>query len=337
VPAVPPEHPSIVLHGNPMLLWELAPGTRTERGVRVHVNAEGFRGPERGPRRGPRALAVGDSSVYGFGVQDEAVWSAVAERTLGAEVVNGACPGWSTFQARNMLDLRGWDLAPDLLVIGTLWSDNNFDGFVDRELLASLAGWESGWTARARRLLGASALFRRADWSLRVAPQARRAREIGWDLSDRDDRSGRRRVAIEDYVANLEALVDAARAHGAGVVFLELANRQDLVPVAGTEPAWAPYREAMRAVADRHGAPRVDVPRAFVASGRSADALFLDSMHPSAEGHALLARAFAEAVGAVGWPTRPFVLPEPTGAPPEVVDPYAQAGGRPAVDAVPRE
>jgi hypothetical protein len=334
VPAVDPEVPAILLHGNPMLLWELVPGTRTERGVQVHVNGDGFRGPERGPRAGPRALAVGDSSVYGFGVEDTAVWSAVAERALGAEVINGACPGWSSYQARNMLDLRGWALEPDLLVVANLWSDNTYDGFVDRELLASHAGWQLGWTRRARGLLERSEAFRRADWELRVRPRGERARAIGWDLSDDDPRVGTRRVPIAEYVRNLEAMVEDARAHGAGVVFVGLANREDLRAGTGSgtgvpEPAWAPYRAAMRSVAARHGAPLVDVVAAFRASGASADALFLDQMHPTALGHRRIAEAFVDTVRGIGWPAARWRLPAPSGEVPRVSDPFAAAGGRP--------
>ncbi len=331
VPAANPDAPAILLHGNPMLLWELVPGPRTERGVQVHVNRAGFRGPERGPRAGPRALAVGDSSVYGFGVEDPAVWSARAETTLGAEVINGACPGWSSYQARNMLDLRGWALEPDLLVIANLWSDNTYDGFVDRELLASHAGWQLGWTRRARGLFERSEIFRRADWELRVRPRGEHARAIGWDLSDDDPRVGSRRVPIAEYVRNLEAMVEDARAHGAGVVFVGLANREDLRVGKGAaqDPAWVPYRAAMRAVAARHGAPLVDVVAAFRASGASEDALFLDQMHPTAFGHGLMADAFVTAVRALGWPSTPWRLPPPAGDVPRVVDPLATAGGRP--------
>ncbi len=327
-PVVPPEQQAIMLHGNPMLLWELVPGKRQERGVEVNVNRRGFRGPERGPRRGPRALAVGDSSIYGFGVADDEVWTAKAEAMLGAEVINGACPGWSSFQSLNMLNMRGMAYEPDLLIVGNLWSDNNYDGFVDRQLLASYAGWEASWVRDARVLLERSQLFRRLDWQLRVLPQATRAKEIGWDLSDSDARSGLRRVAIEDYTANLEAMASVMRRRGGGVAFLLLANRDDLT-AADRVYAWEPYRQVMRAMAARHGAPLVDVPSVFRSSGHSVDALFLDKMHPTALGHGLIADAMANALRAVGWPAAPFALASPRGAMPSIRDRFANAGGLP--------
>ncbi len=316
------DQPAILLHGNPWLLWELAPGTRMERGVVVNVNTRGFRGPEVGLKRGPRALTLGDSSIYGFGVADADTWSAQLATRLGVDIVNGAVPGYSTFQARNALELRGLSVDPDVLFIGTLWSDNNFDGFVDKRLLAAWSAWEGGAVATVRRGLERVALFRWLDWTLRVQPQGRRARAIGWDLSDRDVRSGERRVAIEDYAANLDALAATMHARGGGVVFLLPANRDDLDP-RGTEPAWEPYRAVLRDAAARHDAPLVDVPRAFRESGDGVEALFLDKMHPTPLGHRRMAEAAAAVLRARGWPRKPLRTRVPTASPRIPEDPWA--------------
>ena len=307
-----PTDTAVVLHGNPWLLWELLPGTREELGVQVHVNARGFRGPEIGAKRGVRALTLGDSSIYGFGVEDDEVWSARLGTALGVEIVNGAVPGYSTFQALNLLQMRGLALAPDVLFVGTLWSDNNFDGFVDRDLLSAYAGWEATSARAARAILERSHLFRWLDWRLRVAPRAEAARKVGWDLSANDRPNGRRRVAIGDYAANLDRIAGVARASGAAVVYVLPANRDDIVP-RGTDPAWAPYREVLRSAAARQGALVVDVPAAFRASGHSVDSLFLDRMHPTALGHGLMAGAAAQALASRGWPATALPLPSDAG------------------------
>lgn len=316
----------ILLDGNPWLLWELRVGARLEHGVTVHVNRAGFRDRERGPKTRPRALALGDSSVYGFGVRDEEVFTSVLEERVDADFVNAAAPGYSTFQSINLLDMRGWSLDPDLLIVANLWSDNNFDSFVDKELLASYAGWSGSRAGAVRALLGYSHLFRGLDWTLRVAPRGEAARKVGWQLGDVDPRGGRRRVAIEDYAANLEALCERMRARGGGVVFLMLANREDLRPRAG-RPAWAPYREVMADTARRHGAPLVDAPAAFRASGLSRDRLFLDQMHPAPEGHALLAEAVAAELARQGWPAAPLRVGAASAPRPTWEDPFERADG----------
>lgn len=316
----------ILLDGNPWLLWELRVGAREEQGVMVHINHAGFRDRERGPKTRPRAMALGDSSVYGFGVEDERVFTSVLETKLDADFINAAVPGYSTFQSLNLLDMRGMAFEPDLLIVANLWSDNNFDSFVDKELLASYAGWSGAGVYGVRAWLEHSQLFRWLDWTLRVAPQGEAARKVGWQLGDVDPRGGRRRVAINDYAANLDALCERMRARGGGVLFVQLANREDLRPRAG-QPAWAPYREVMANTAARWGAPLVLIPEAFRASGLSRDRLFLDQMHPTAEGHAIMAEAIAAELERRNWPASPLRLGEPTGPRPTWQDPFERADG----------
>ena len=320
---------TITLEGNPWLLWQLRPGDRTEHGKPVHVNALGLRHGDIEPSTGPRILALGDSSVYGFGVGDDEVFTArieqdLAARVPGISVVNGATPGWSTYQSLNMLDMRGWALAPDLLVIGNLWSDNNFDDFVDKELLASYAGFAQSPGYRARRVLEHSSLFAWLDWELRVKPLGDRAAKVGWTMGGDGPKSGKRRVAINDYADNLDTLCDRIRERGGGVVFVTLANREDVNPQSN-DPAWGPYRQVMKDAATRHGVPLVEMPPVVRAAGHAADALFMDQMHPTALGHRFLAEAVEAALADAGWPGNRLV-PAEVGAHERYVDRFEGRG-----------
>ncbi len=286
------------LRGNPYLLFEFAPGVRYEQGVEVRINSLGLRGPEPvlpSPPGVRRILTTGDSSVFGFGVPEDAVLSSVAAAALGEgfEAINAAIPGYSSYQSINLLRLRALKTEPDLIVIGNLWSDNNFDSFVDRDLLATTTGYERSTTARLQRLLSASAIYRVADWKLRVRERSRKIRTVSWQVGSQQH-IGLRRVAINDYAANLEILVGMATEVGAEVVFLLLANEEDVRAHVGGEKAWTPYREVMREAAARHGAPVVEVPELFRASGLSDEALFLDEMHPTIAGHRIIGEALAE-------------------------------------------
>lgn len=325
----------IMLHGNPWLLWELQPGDHQEQGKPVHVNAVGMRDRERGPKTRPRAIAVGDSSVYGFGVGDDEVFTSVLEREMDADFVNAAVPGYSTYQAINLLDMRGFALDPDLLLVATIWSDNNFDSFTDKDLLASYAGWRGSTAGLVRTGLESSALFRWLDWTFRVNPQGVAARKVGWQLGGDDTRTGFRRVQIADYAANLAAMCDRMVARGGGVVFVMLANREDLAP-RSPNPAWAPFRDVMHDTAERYGAPVVSVADAFRASGRSVDALFMDQMHPTADGHAILAEAVRAELTRAGWPATPLTVHAPSGPIPTWTDPFEGRGGTRATTAGPR-
>ena len=57
----------------------------------------------------------------------------------------------------------------------------------------------------------------------------------------------------------------------------------------------------------------VDVPAAFAATELSAEELFLDDMHPTAKGHAVMAAAVVAALA--GWPTVANRLKEPSPKP----------------------
>lgn len=295
-----------MMSGSPWLLWELVPGEHQERGGNVTVNALGMRDRTRDAKRRPRVMALGDSSVYGFGNDDDEVFTSVLESRFDADFVNAAVPGYSSFQALNLLRGRGLSLDPDLVLVATLWSDNNFDAFTDRDLLASYASWEVSGLGQLRAALEASALFRRLDWELRVQPAGVAARKVGWQVGGTESRSGNRRVAIADYARNLASFCELMADRGGGVVYVLLANREDIEPVSH-QPAWTPYREVMREAARRCDAPIVDVPAAFVASGRSADALFIDLMHPTALGHRLMADAVEAALVRSEWPKTPIV------------------------------
>ena len=310
-PPLPPEEDAPFMPGNPYLLWEFAPGTRLQRGHRVHINRLGLRGPEvevPKPDGVRRLVSVGDSSVFGDGVGDDQVFGVVATAALGPAVehVNAAVPGYSTWQSLNLLRLRVLALEPDLLVVANLWSDNNFDAFVDRDLLTAYAAWEEGPVAKTRRLLARSALFRVADWRLRVSRRAAAVREVGFMLGT-GHKLGPRRVAIQDYADNLDTLCTLAAGAGAEVVFMVLANREDMSTappdrdLTGPPAAWEPYRQVMRDTARRRGAPLIEVPALFRASGLPADALFVDQMHPSAVGHKLIARELVLLLSQAGW------------------------------------
>ena len=281
------------LPGSPYLLWEMSPGTRTELDAQVHVNTLGLRGDEISKTKDAgtrRILIVGDSSVYGHGVNQDEVFSQILNKSLGTsiEVINGGVPGYSTYQTLNLLDLRGWDTKPDLLVIANLWSDNNFDTFVDRELISQRTAFDASWAAPVSTVLQKSALYRWLDWTVRLAPRAEEVKKVGWMLG-RGSAGGHRRVEVNDYADNLRTMVQRAQSNEAEVLFLALANTVDLGVETEGAHAWPLYREVMEDIATQTGAPFVAVQPAFEASGLPVSKLFIDEMHPSPAGHAIIA------------------------------------------------
>ena len=288
---------SLLLKGNPYLIFEYAPGVKLENGIELRINRLGLRGQEiklPKPEKVRRLMTIGDSAIFGFGVAEDMVFSQVAADALGEDVeaINGAIPGYSTYQSINLLRLRGWQTDPDVLVIGNLWSDNNFGNFVDKELIATMTGFEESFMARLHRMLSFSAMYRVADWNNRVRDRAAKIKQVGQDIS-KGTQTGYRRVAINDYANNLDTLVRAAKARDAEVVFLMLANEEDVKGTAKSF-AWSSYRQVMRDTASRHGAPLLDGVSLFKQSGLGSRDLFVDKMHPSVQGHRLLGKKLAE-------------------------------------------
>ncbi len=316
----------IMLRGNPYLLWELLPGERTMgEGQRVVVNSQGFRGPERGEKTRPRALALGDSSVYGAGVDQDQVFTAELEKQLPADFVNGAVPGYSTTQALNVLHTKALAYDPDLLIVATLWSDNNFDRFVDREVMATYAAWERSSAGTVYRALSWSRIYGWLSLTLDFAAHGVSARTVGWIRLDDPEAGKRRRVPIDDYAANLAGFCSTMAERGGGVVFVVLPNREDLKPTVD-DPPWDPYRQVMRDTAAACKAPLVELPEAFQRSGGGLGSLFIDEMHPTAEGHRLMARTIADALKRVGWPQSPLLVTDPGGPVPTPEDPLDGVG-----------
>lgn len=283
------------LPGNPYLLWEMVAGEREEMGVAVTVNAHGFRGPPiqtDKPEGTKRILIVGDSTVYGHGVGQTATFAHLLDASLGPsiEVINLGVPGYSSAQSLNLLSLRGWKLHPDLVIVASLWSDNNFDAFVDKELLSEQAAFQSGWSGQFIDVLQNLALYRWLDWKLRLEARADEVNTVGWILGQQPS-GGMRRVEVNDYAANLQRFADEARQRNAEVLFLGFANSVDLGAETDGAIAWPLYREVMTTIAKHNGAPMVNIGPVFEAANQPWQDLFIDELHPSERGHELIAEA----------------------------------------------
>jgi lysophospholipase L1-like esterase len=308
------------MRGNPFLLWEYAPGQRTESDTDVNINSLGLRGPEPTipkPDGIRRLLSTGDSTIYGFKVRDGSVFIDIAAEKLGPDVEgwNAAIPGYSSYQSLNMLEMRALKLEPDVIVIGNIWSDNNFDTFVDKELLEVYSLFQSGTVNHLWGILEKSAIFRVLDYRLRLnqdrdlteREKRSRARKVGWTVGGQDQNSGKRRVAANDYATNLNSLIDLAHSQNAEAILVTLPHPFDLIDDGKEAPAWALYRKIMQDVADSRGVPLVNMVKVFQASGEGREALFFDEgepgiqddLHPSELGHRLMGEALAATLK--GW------------------------------------
>jgi hypothetical protein len=297
--------------GHPERLWGLGPGPRDNAGTVATIAPIGLRAPvPEGPRPEgtERVLVLGDSSFFGYGVDDTATMAAfLGERLkdLGA-VINGGVPGYSTAQSTLLMEDVGWGLDPTLLIIGSFWSDTNFAPYADKTLLASAGSSALGGLTR-------SALVRLIAGRLRLGGL------VSWTRFDAVPRATQRRVAVGDYALALDRLIAEASRRDVGCVLITPPEAVEVTGSARPPHHWAPYLEAQDKVANHHGIPLVRTTARFrahyaaavaasaedpaVAKDRARGALFLDDLHPTVMGQSMMAEAVFEGLVNNGWPT----------------------------------
>ncbi|HND30973.1 MAG TPA: SGNH/GDSL hydrolase family protein [Myxococcota bacterium] len=307
------DRPEIQLDFDAELLWRL-PADKL-KDPRYQVNSLGMRGPEIAPKNGKlRLLSLGDSSVFGDLVAYDQIFTSVAARqlpTLDAAV--GGIPGYSSLQARMWLERIAPTVQPDILLIGTMWSDAAQGGESDAQRQARLEATYGAWKPFTKFLQAPakySAFFAWTRDRLHNLLETRQ-QKVGWitdaGVADPPSPDGKKaRVSIEDYPKNLEALVARARELKALPVLLLLPHPlddqgQDL------PPRYQAYRDAMRALAAAEKLPLVDGeawfeahpcdPRGFregTDPATGACTRFADQIHPNAVGHAELGDALVQ-------------------------------------------
>ncbi len=300
----------VIMVGHPTRLWSVGPGVR--RNVNSNTTATidpiGLRSPvPTGPRPAgrQRILVLGDSTFFGHGVDDDATMEAQLQTLLRAEgkdveVINGGIPGYSTEQTRMLLDDVGWALDPTLLILGNVWSDNTFDLFSDADLLRTR-------TAFANNPLARSAFFQILAGAVDRARGGPGAHIVTWTHRSTWPTRGQRRVPVQRYAANLDAMIRAATARNVGTLLLVPTNLLLVTTPDKPDVVWGPYHEAQRAVAAHHGIPVIQTLPAMLEAVKTAppESLFVDDMHPTRAGHALFAASTAAALA--NWPGQPFL------------------------------
>mgnify|MGYP000444899923 CR=1 FL=1 len=268
------------------------------------------------PDRQVRIACVGDSSVFGAGVQRLEAFPERLEVALNpspepgpraVEVINTAVPGHSSFQALLRLE-EALPLGIDGVVAYLMNSD-----LMERRSAPDAAYFGSMSPGLWRLLLQHTATGR---WLQHQAVEQQQLAPGG----------GGSRVTRAEFRDNLRRLVDLSKQHDFFVVFVIPPSRSGLARIrpedvrVHTETDAIAAEEQLASIPPMHregfnvataleafraGMPLVDGPRLFheaysadPAEARGADALFVDPLHPSARGHRLLAEALLPVVQA---------------------------------------
>lgn len=311
--------------GDANLLWKLEPNREFKTGRDVtKINALGLREsllPTQVKRPNEkRVLVTGDSSIYGWGVEDTQTYAVYLEQELRnhfhipIEVINLGVPGYSTEQTIKLLEMVGWLYEPDLVIVSNIFSDCNIDAFQDKQAM-TLANPEQNWSYRILRSsrLYCAMYMPWANYQAHMNQSPNRVLMPGLPtgpnaavtLEKINDSIGLSRVPMDDYLDNLSWIQQESNKRNAHMLLAPLAQEWDAgiwnVPMPKPDKdhvlPWQPYRSAQKQWAIEHNIDVVSFADAFANAAKTMKypgQLFVDHMHPSPTGTALMAKTVLE-------------------------------------------
>jgi lysophospholipase L1-like esterase len=314
-PPDPTRQPQIVYRVDPEVRYVLWPNQKgwVDDGF-VTTNSRGFRGGETDipkPQGRLRIVVIGDSVVFGMGVNDADTFSQQLEQRLRArhaereiDVVNLGVPGYATRQEVALLERNLAILKPDIVLLGFYENDLpdtiddktvtgtriNVSTPADGQVLHMNSG-PSSWMERQARRSRAVYIASHALKGLVHRGEGKQGSSMELDLLEgrvsAELETAWQRVAVQ--LEKLQAL--AARAgFTAGLVVLPPREQ-----VLGLYPD-SEYQKRIGRVAEQMGMFVIDPLPALKARAGSNGSLFIpyDRNHPSAAGHQVIAQAIME-------------------------------------------
>jgi lysophospholipase L1-like esterase len=291
-----PPRPFFVQH--PTRGWALKPGYDSDEvwGFRFRVNGLGFRGPEVEREKGPatyRVLLLGDSIVMGAALPEAVLVSSQLEKMLAeswperrSEVLNAGVGGYGIKEEKDLLLSDGLALAPDAVVLVSCLNDVPGVEITDlvnplRDLPVPGKKW---LTAHSALALVIQDLYNRIGLKSGAPP--------AWLAPERDPATVERLDrGWKQFGADLKIMADASRARG--IKFMVL-----LVPHAAQfeDPGrrFLP-QQRLAALCAELNLPFLDLAPAFASQSRL-PYILPDPVHPSPQGHQLMAERIAAAL-----------------------------------------
>lgn len=107
--------------------------------VRIHINRFGLRNPEPIEKADGRIWVVGDSMTFGWGVEDDEIYTSVIERMLGARTYNVASPATDVCGYQALIARMPRHTRPKAVIVG-LVLENDIKVYDCRKAAALVAG-----------------------------------------------------------------------------------------------------------------------------------------------------------------------------------------------------
>jgi len=285
--------------------WEPRPGARLCEGSHcTTLNDQGYRGPALDGRGEElRAVVLGDSVAFGYGVDDDETFAARLHRRSGLEVANLGVQGYGTDQSLLRLRDVGLPLDPDVVILSVCIANDLVDNTLSRFL------YDGRYPKPYFSLEGGT--LRLENEHLLLSPPERLARK----LRERSalyqlvaaPRSGAPRPpgaphwldTVEESLSDLNAAVElTARLLGEMARLADARGARTLILLHPADKTFTRGRRIVRKLRRSphlRGRHMVDLKRRYDARGVSRDELLMDALgHLNARGHALTAEVVAE-------------------------------------------
>jgi len=282
---------------HPLYLWEVYPGREgmTDIGGEIRmikVNRFGFRGDEISISKPPgtyRIMILGDSSAFGYGVHQDEVFAGVLQKNLREEypdvniqVINSSVPGYTTFSTLNFFREKGIKFDPDLIII----SHNNDP---DRDWDEDKNRASPAWLQPVLRILYRSNIYMTARREILNRKYGKTP-----DLYNViPEGKGVHRVSADDFEKNLQGVFDLAKRGGTKVLVISMPRMED------DDSNLLLYRGIMKDITQKNGGVFLDLLQNW--QEPDSEHLFIDDMHPNAEGHSRISREIAKEIEKAGW------------------------------------
>lgn len=254
---------------------------------RLRVTPEPASRPAVGPTRSrpTRLLALGDSCTFGVGVDDDETWPAQLRGLLAAtgrevQVLNAGVPGYTAFQGARLLERRGAELEPDVVVAS--FGFNDFDSWGEKSDLETFRGLRF---RRWERPILHSRFYGGLRHLLRRDPPVDPEQPDG-----NVNEEGRSRLTPREFLEQIAAIKAWCDRNAARLVLVIWPYEGQ---IAQRFPDLVRYQQLTAHYCVQADVPCVNLVDAFLLAGRP---MFLDHVHANVDGGGVAATAVLQAV-----------------------------------------
>ena len=260
-------------------------------------NSLGLRGREiEKTKFKPRIIALGNSCTFGWGLNDEQVFTTLIGNILDKkyDVINAAVPGYSSYQGKAFYESKIAELQPDVLLILFAWNDQ---WVAANDISDKNQEFPPEFIIDAQNLLSRLHTYRLMKKLL-----------LSVSEKDPDSLYSRihpvHRVSLEDFYNNLKSISLKAQNNGATPVLLTS-------PIPSLEKYYIPgsisplhtiheqYNMTIRELAKNENVPMVDLALEFDKYNGLFDDADYDPIHFNARGHRLAAELIARKIASL--------------------------------------